>query len=98
MKKLVLASLVLLAASSAFAADKPKSAQQQKMVDCNKQASEKSLKGTERSDFMKHCLSGGATTASVSPQQQKMVTCNKEAGSLKGAERQKFMSDCLKKK
>ena len=96
MKKLVMAVLLLCAASSAFAADKPKTAQQQKMVDCNKQASDKALKGAERNDFMKHCLSGGA--AAANPQQAKMATCNKEAGSLKGAERQKFMSDCLKKK
>ena len=96
MKKLVIAALLVCAASTAFAADKPKSAQQQKMVDCNKQASGKALKGAERNDFMKHCLSGDAVTANS--QQQKMATCNKEAAGMKGAERQKFMSDCLKKK
>ncbi|HEX4597436.1 MAG TPA: PsiF family protein [Burkholderiaceae bacterium] len=32
------------------------------------------------------------------PQQEKMATCNKEAGdkALKGDERKKFMSECLK--
>lgn len=30
-------------------------------------------------------------------QQNRMVTCNKEAGDMKGAERKKFMSECLKK-
>lgn len=29
-------------------------------------------------------------------QQSKMATCNKEAGEMKGDERKKFMSECLK--
>ena len=34
----------------------------------------------------------------MTPQQEKMATCNKEAGDkqLKGDERKKFMSTCLK--
>ena len=46
-------------------------AQQQKMKDCNKQATDEELKGDERKRFMSQCLSGspsatGATTASPS--------------------------------
>ncbi|GAA5787120.1 hypothetical protein GCM10007860_20150 [Chitiniphilus shinanonensis] len=42
-------------------------------------------------------LAGGAQAAN--DQQNKMATCNKEASakSLKGDERKKFMSECLKK-
>ena len=34
----------------------------------------------------------------MTPQQEKMAACNKDAGtkSLKGDERKKFMSDCMK--
>jgi hypothetical protein len=93
--KLVLVLLAVFAVSSASAADKPMTAQQQKMVTCNKEATDKNLKGPERTDFMKQCLSAGSSKKNA--QQQKMASCNKDAGSLKGAERQKFMSDCLKK-
>ena len=53
------------------------------------------------------CLSAGlaapafaADEKAPSAQQSKMATCNKEAGdkALKGDERKKFMSDCLKAK
>ena len=57
------------------------------------------------------CLALAATSAAMaadkrepSPkqkaQQERMKACNKEAGAkgLKGAERKKFMSECLKKK
>jgi len=45
---------------------------------------------------MKECLS--AKPAAKATQQDKMKSCNKEAGekALKGDERKKFMSDCLK--
>jgi psiF repeat-containing protein len=68
--------------------------QQQKMKDCNSQASGKT--GAERKGFMKDCLSakpmGQGTT-----QQEKMKACNKEASgkALKGDDRKKFMSTCL---
>jgi hypothetical protein len=73
-------------------------AQQQKMKDCNAQATAKSLKGDERKTFMSSCLSG---TAAAPPakmtQQEKMTACNKEATakSLKGDDRKAFMSTCL---
>ena len=87
-------------------------AQQEKMKNCNKEAKEKALKGDEHKAFMKKCLSGKtssapatttvapATTPAAPPtQQEKMTACNKDAKdkALKGDERKKFMSDCLKK-
>lgn len=74
-------------------------AQQQKMKDCNAQATAKNLKGDERKTFMSSCLSANPT-ASVTPkmtQQEKMTACNKEAAAknLKGDERKSFMSTCL---
>jgi hypothetical protein len=44
---------------------------------------------------MKECLS--AKPAAAETQQSKMKTCNVEAKGMKGDERKKFMSDCLKK-
>ena len=35
--------------------------------------------------------------AAATPQQTRMSECNKEAGDMKGDERKKFMSSCLKK-
>ena len=68
--------------------------QQQKMKDCNAQASDK--KGDERKAFMKECLSAKPMKANTA-QQEKMKVCNKEASGkeLKGDERKKFMSSCL---
>jgi hypothetical protein len=93
MKKLITVVALALAttfALSAQAADKP-TAQQSKMGECNKEAGDK--KGAERKAFMKTCLS-----AKKASQQDKMKACNKDAGEkkLKGADRKKFMSDCLK--
>ena len=68
--------------------------QQQKMKDCNAQASGKT--GDERKAFMKECLSAKPVKEGT-PQQEKMKTCNKEAKAktLKGDDRKKFMSTCL---
>jgi hypothetical protein len=72
-------------------------AQQQRMKDCNAEATGK--KGADRSAFMKTCLSGKAEEqhAKMTSQQEKMKTCNQEASakSLKGADRKHFMSTCL---
>ncbi len=84
---------------------KAKTAQQEKMATCNKDAAGK--KGDERKAFMKECLSAKsaepAAAAASEPskkatQQEKMKSCNKDAGAkkLKGDERKKFMSECLK--
>ena len=73
--------------------------QQQRMVDCNKQATGKT--GDERKTFMSTCLKGGATAAAPSAketQQEKMKSCNAEAKKekLAGDARKTFMSTCLK--
>jgi hypothetical protein len=107
------ASVALLAAvlcaGSAFAADtapaKTLTPQQQKMKDCNAQATDK--KGDERKAFMSQCLKGGAAaTPAAAPampakpitQQQKMKNCNINAGNqkLEGDARKGYMSTCLK--
>jgi psiF repeat. len=83
-------------------AAKTHTAQQQRMVDCNKQATGK--KGDERKAFMSSCLKGeGMAPAAAAPmakqtQQEKMKSCNADAKTkaLKGAERKTFMSSCLK--
>ncbi len=99
-------SLSMGSAQAADAADAPKekTPQQLKMGECNKEAAGK--KGEERKTFMKECLSAKAAAAPAAaasgtgtPQQEKMKTCNAEAKDkdLKGAERKKHMSECLKK-
>jgi len=112
MKKLLVALCLTLAAGSAFAKDEKAATQQQgKMADCNKEAKEKALKGADRKAFMKSCLSNKPAAAApatpaaaaepkkeLTPQQQRMKNCNKDAKekALKGDERKKFMSECLK--
>jgi hypothetical protein len=93
-KQLCLIALGLsLTMGLAHAADADgKTAQQNKMGDCNKQAADK--KGDERKAFMKSCLSAKPAATS---QQDKMKTCNADAKGMKGDERKAFMSKCLKK-
>ena len=107
MKNLLIALCLAVGfASPAFAADeKAPTAQQSKMVTCNKEAGEKALKGDERKKFMTDCLKAKAPDAAKEASAPKdkltpMATCNKAAGekSMKGDERKKFMSDCLKAK
>lgn len=99
---LMIASLALaFAASSAFAA--PQSAtpaaspnsQQQRMTDCNKQATGKT--GDDRKAFMSSCLKGNTAAPTKMTQQEKMKSCNADpqAKSLKGDARKQFMSTCL---
>ncbi len=103
----LLAISLSLSVGAAYAADAPaapaaKPAQQSKMATCNQDAGDK--KGEERKAFMKECLSakpvvaGKTTSPKQVAQQEKMKACNKDAGdkALKGAERKKFMSACLK--
>ncbi|WP_426702424.1 PsiF family protein [Rhodanobacter sp. Col0626] len=85
--------------ASTAAPAKARTAQQQRMADCNKQATGK--KGDERKAFMSSCLKGGSMAAAPSAkatQQEKMKTCNADAKTkaLKGADRKTFMSSCLK--
>lgn len=88
-------------ASTAFAADPPKTAatgdkpltpQQQRMKDCNAKAEGKT--GDARKQFMSACLSGKDAPAKMT-QQDKMKACNAKAGAMKGDERKQFMSSCL---
>ena len=72
-----------------------KSAQQNKMVTCNADATGK--KGDERKAFMKECLSA-APAKKATPQQEKMKACNTEATGKKGDERKAFMKTCLSAK
>lgn len=94
--------------------EKAPTPQQSKMGDCNKAAGEKALKGDERKKFMSECLKKDKTAEAAkdaaAPEEKAakedqakttpMATCNKAAGekALKGADRKKFMSDCLKAK
>ncbi len=77
---------------------KPLTAQQQRMVDCNKQATGKT--GDERKTFMSGCLKGDTAAAPMKAptQQEKMKSCNADAKTknLKGDDRKTFMSTCLK--
>ncbi len=108
----VLALAIAFGATSALAADpapaKTLTPQQQKMKDCNAQATGKT--GDERKTFMSTCLKGGAAAAAPAApamaaapakpmtQQEKMKSCNADAGTkhLTGDARKTFMSTCLK--
>jgi hypothetical protein len=112
--RLLAVSAAFAFAGAAFAATPPaapakaRTAQQQRMVDCNQQATGK--KGAERKTFMSSCLKGGAAAAAPAAampaaaptakqaQQEKMKSCNADAKTkaLKGADRKSFMSTCLK--
>lgn len=106
MKKIIVLVSLSLLAMPALAA----TAQQEKMKACNADAAKQSLKGDARKSFMKECLSVSKGAAAepkkeLTPQQAKMKQCNADAAakslnanSLKGEERKKFMSDCLKAK
>ena len=107
MKKLMISAclgLVFAVSAPAFA-----TAQQDKMKGCNAEA--KGMKGEERKAFMSKCLkkdyvlkseakpaTSAAAPSGKATQQDKMKSCNTEATSkgLKGDERKKFMSSCLK--
>jgi hypothetical protein len=100
---LIAASMALaFAASSAFAAPQNaavaapgQNSQQQRMTDCNKQATGKT--GDDRKQFMSSCLKGDVATPTKMTQQDKMKACNADpqAKSLKGDARKQFMSTCL---
>jgi len=99
---LMLAGVALaFAASTAFAAPQDaasapaKNSQQQRMTDCNKQATGKT--GDERKAFMSSCLKGESAAPAKMTQQEKMKACNADpqAKALKGDARKTFMSTCL---
>jgi hypothetical protein len=95
---LVAALGLTLSMGLVHAADKEPTPQQAKMSACSKEA--KGKKGDEYKAAVKACLSADAPAAAdgKTAQQNKMVTCNADAKTkaLKGDERKKFMSDCLK--
>lgn len=100
---LIAAALSGFMAAPVFAAtptaSHAKTAQQERMATCNKEA--KGKKGEEHKAFMKSCLKGEKAEHSgkkLSSSQERMKTCNKEATGKKGAERKTFMSSCLKAK
>jgi hypothetical protein len=96
------ACALLIGSGTALAAGatptaKPMTAQQQRMVDCNHQATGKT--GDERKTFMSACLKGASSAApAATSQQQKMKSCSADAKakSLKGDARKTYMSTCLK--
>ena len=107
MRLLIAALCLAFAATGAVAQDKkdakkPSAAQkeqQDRMKDCNKQASDKKMKGDERKSFMSSCLKDDdKPSAAQKAQQDKMKACNKQASDkkMKGDDRKKFMSSCLK--
>jgi hypothetical protein len=90
----VLAALLLSSSLSLAAEDKkPLTASQQRMVDCNKDATGK--KGDARKAFMSECMKADKAPAT---QQNRMKECNVKAADKKGDIRKAFMSDCLKNK
>ncbi len=95
MKQMFAAIAALSLCSSVFAAPEAspaKTAQQNKMVTCNADATGK--KGDERKAFMKDCLSS-APAKKMTAQQEKMKACNADATGKKGDERKTFMKSCL---
>ena len=105
MKKIVsaaIAALLSLSAASAMAAN----AQQNKMKDCNAQATAKALKGDERKKFMSECLKAAPLPPAPPPPpaagplapKDAMKACAAASKGKAGAEKKQFMSDCLKAK
>jgi hypothetical protein len=87
-------------AASADSAPKARTAQQERMATCNKQATGKT--GDARKAFMSDCLKGDTTAdgKALNSSQERMKSCNADATAkgLKGDERKNFMSTCLKAK
>jgi hypothetical protein len=68
-------------------------AQQQRMTTCNSDASQKSLKGDARQNYMSACLSGKMSQTTL------MKVCNAEATQEKmtSDDRKAYLATCLKK-
>ncbi len=102
----LLTSLILAFSpmSHALAAEVPTAktltASQQRMVDCNKEASAKNLLGIQRREFMRTCMHGDSAKPPLATPQNRMRVCNQQAtamGLTMGPQRREFMSQCLKK-
>ena len=84
------AALALTSVQSA-SAESLTNSQQEKMKECNADATTKSLSGDERKAFMKTCLS-----AAPAKPESKMAMCNKKTAGLAKEERAKAQSECMK--
>jgi hypothetical protein len=94
MYKLVAVALGAVFALAAFPAAAADNAQQDKMKTCNTKAG--TMKGEDRKEFMKACLSGDeATQTKLTAQQEKMRICNQKATGYNGDARKAFMKTCL---
>jgi hypothetical protein len=84
-------------ASDKGSMDKSANSQQNKMKDCQAQAGEKKLEGKDRQAFVNTCLKAkpAADTKAMS-NSEKMSMCNKKTAGLKGDDRKKAQSDCMK--
>lgn len=93
--KYLLATAVLcacaLGAAPALAAEKAANSQQNKMKECQTQAGEKKLEGKDRQTFVNDCLK-----AKPQKKESKIAMCNKQTAGLKGDERKKAQSECMK--
>ncbi|MDR1648379.1 MAG: PsiF family protein [Zoogloeaceae bacterium] len=79
--------------------------QRERMGNCNKEAKLKGVKGNERKEFMKECLSSGKKGTAEKPametktaeEKEKIKTCRNEAKQkkLQGDARKAFVSQCL---
>lgn len=97
---LVLASTFAFASASSLAmdkmdnmgkSDKAMNSQQNKMKECQTQAGEKKLEGKDRQAFVNDCLK-----AKPEKKESKIAMCNKQTAGLKGDERKKAQSECMK--
>ena len=99
----LLASSLALAAAPTLATEKAadKSAdkttatnsQQNKMKECQTQAGDKKLEGKDRQAYVNNCLKAKPEPAK---KESKMAMCNKQTAGLKGDERSKAQSECMK--
>lgn len=75
----------------AAATDKAANSQQNKMKECQTMAGEKKLEGKDRQAYVNDCLK-----AKPAKKESKMAMCNKQTAGLKGEERNKAQSECMK--
>ena len=79
------------AAAAAAPAAAAENSQQNKMKTCQAEAGEKKLEGKNRQDYVNNCLK-----AKPAKPESKMAMCNKKTAGLKGDERSKAQSECMK--
>ena len=88
LSSLVFAALALAVTGPALADDNP---QQNKMKACQAQAGERKLEGKDRQAFVNECLK-----AAPAKKESRMAECNRRTAGLKGDERKKMQSECMK--